>query len=118
MTSTDTKKRRMAREPKTETSSQAGGDKTAARANGGRTNAPAPDRAIREVSPKKPNKSELVLDLLRRQEGATLDELVATTGWLPHTARAALTGLRKKGHAIERRTTDGISRYAVTAGQS
>ena len=32
--------------------------------------------------------------------GATIDEIVAATGWLPHTARAALTGLRKRGYAI------------------
>ena len=34
------------------------------------------------------------------QKGATIDEIVAATGWLPHTARAALTGLRKRGYAI------------------
>ena len=26
--------------------------------------------------------------------------LVAATGWLPHTTRAALTGLRKRGYAV------------------
>jgi hypothetical protein len=31
-------------------------------------------------------------------------EIVATTDWLPHTARAALTGLRKRGYAIARRS--------------
>jgi Protein of unknown function (DUF3489) len=30
----------------------------------------------------------------------TLVELVANTGWLSHTARAALTGLRKRGYAV------------------
>ena len=44
----------------------------------------------------------LVLDLLRREEGATLAELIAATGWLPHTTRATLTGLKKKAHVIER----------------
>ncbi len=34
------------------------------------------------------------------QQGATLAELVAATGWLPHTTRAALTGLRKRGYAV------------------
>jgi len=33
-------------------------------------------------------------------DGATLAELVAATGWLPHTTRAALTGLRKRGYAV------------------
>ena len=49
---------------------------------------------------KAPSKTSLILDLLGRTEGATLDQLVAATGWLPHTARAMLTGLKKKGHII------------------
>lgn len=52
------------------------------------------------LEPNRTTKTDLVLALLRREEGATLDELVAATSWLPHSARAALTGLRKKGHAI------------------
>lgn len=47
-----------------------------------------------------PSKIAQVLALLRRSEGATLAELVEATGWLPHTTRAALTGLRKKGHVL------------------
>ena len=54
---------------------------------------------------------EQVLALLRRSDGASLDELVVATGWLPHTTRAALTGLRKKGHAIARVGETGASRY-------
>lgn len=53
-------------------------------------------------APRTTTKSELVLSLLRRGEGATLAELIEATGWLPHTTRAALTGVRKKGHAIEK----------------
>ena len=41
-----------------------------------------------------------VIELLQRSDGATLAELVAATGWLPHTTRAALTGLRKRGYAV------------------
>ena len=41
--------------------------------------------------------------MLAKSEGASLDALVAATGWLPHSARAALTSLRKRGFAIERR---------------
>ncbi len=47
-----------------------------------------------------PSKSAQVLALLRREEGGSLDDLVNATGWLPHSTRAALTGLRKKGHTI------------------
>lgn len=52
------------------------------------------------VAPRDGSKKALVLSLLRRDQGATLDDLVTATGWLPHTTRAALTGLRKSGHAI------------------
>jgi len=38
--------------------------------------------------------------LLRRDRGATIDELIDATGWLPHATRAALTGLRKRGFAV------------------
>ena len=62
---------------------------------------------------KKPNKTEAVLSLLTGPNGATLDELVAATSWLPHTARAALTGLKKKCHALERTKLNGVSRYAI-----
>ena len=61
------------------------------------------------------SKTALVLDLLRRPVGATLAELIEVTGWLPHTTRAALTGLRKKGHEITRGKRDGITFYTVVA---
>ena len=48
------------------------------------------------------SKTAAVIALLEREQGATLAELIAATGWLPHTTRAALTGLRKKGNTIER----------------
>ena len=47
-------------------------------------------------------KQALIAGLLRREQGATLDELIAATGWLPHTTRAALTGLRRKGCTLEK----------------
>jgi hypothetical protein len=60
-------------------------------------------------------KSGAVLALLQREEGATLAELIDATGWLPHTTRAALTGLRKKGHAIEKSKRGDITCYEVAA---
>jgi hypothetical protein len=61
-------------------------------------------------------KSALVTDLLRREAGATLAELIAATGWLPHTTRAALTGLRKKRHVIERSKRGDDTCYRITNG--
>lgn len=58
-------------------------------------------------------KVSAVVALLKRDEGATLPDLIAATGWLPHTTRAALTGLRKKGHAIERTRRDELTCYRI-----
>jgi hypothetical protein len=72
----------------------------------------AQDKASATAS-KEPSKTEKMLSLLKRSEGAMLNELVEATGWLPHTTRAALTGLKKKGHRIERTKVDGVSRYTL-----
>jgi len=41
-------------------------------------------------------KQALLIDLLRRPQGATIAEIVEATGWLPHTARGAMAGTLKK----------------------
>ena len=57
-----------------------------------------------------------MVGLLQRDNGATLDEVIAATGWLPHTSRAALTGLRKRGYAIEKHlNADGRRGYIIAA---
>ena len=68
-------------------------------------------------SPTVPHKTATVLALLRRDEGATLDEMIAATGWLPHTTRAVLTGLRKKGHVVERGKRDEVTIWRI-AGEA
>ncbi|GFM30265.1 DUF3489 domain-containing protein [Novosphingobium sp. PY1] len=65
---------------------------------------------------RKMTKTDKVVALLKRKQGASLEELTNATGWLPHTTRAAMAGLRKKGHAIERTKVDGVSRYAIATG--
>jgi hypothetical protein len=67
-------------------------------------------------------KSEAFEQLLTRESGASLDELTAATGWQPHSCRAFLTGLRKKGWAIERKkredgTTIWVGSDPVAADQ-
>jgi hypothetical protein len=65
------------------------------------------------TSPRSGSKIEAVIGLLRSEEGATLAAMVEATGWLPHTTRAALTGLRKKGHTISRSSRDGATIYQI-----
>ncbi|WP_219894241.1 DUF3489 domain-containing protein [Aquisediminimonas profunda] len=58
-------------------------------------------------------KREQLVVLLKRDGGASLDELVAALGWLPHTTRAALTGLKRTGHIIESDKIEGVRRYRI-----
>ncbi len=64
------------------------------------------------------SKTEMVLTLLQREHGATMPDLIAATGWLPHTTRAALTGLRKKGHVIERFKRADVTCYRIAGAQA
>ncbi len=52
------------------------------------------------VAGMQPSKTELILALLTRSEGATVAQLVEATSWLPHTTRAMLSGLRRRGYVI------------------
>ena len=65
--------------------------------------------------PVKLTKRDQLAGLLVRDEGATLDQMIAATGWLPHTTRAALTGLRKVGFAIDSDKVDGVRIYRAVA---
>ncbi len=61
-------------------------------------------------------KADTILDLLQRPTGASIAELTKATGWQPHSVRAALTGLRKKGHGVVRTKDDqGVTRYSIAA---
>ena len=72
------------------------------------------DKAALRV-PRAGTKISTVIDMLGCDAGATIDELVTATGWLPHTTRAALTGLRKRGLEIGRRkaTDQHASAYVI-----
>ena len=74
-----------------------------------------PGTDVAAALPPQPKKIDSVIALLRRPEGASLDEMIEVTGWLPHTTRAALTGLKKKGHVIARASVDGVTRYTIAA---
>lgn len=50
--------------------------------------------------------------MLNRVRGASVAEIQKATGWQPHSVRAALSGMRKKGYRITRETASkGKSRY-------
>lgn len=74
--------------------------------------AAAPD-AGQAAAPIRPGtKQALLVALLGRPEGASIGEIQAATGWQPHSARAALTGLKHKGLALtSARRADGTRAY-------
>lgn len=95
----------MARQPKQQTAAQKAPDRD--------TPPPAEAADCKPKSKSKP-KGEVILTLLRRRNGARMDEITAATGWQVHSARAWLSGLRKQGLTIERtREKDGSSRYRL-----
>jgi hypothetical protein len=66
------------------------------------TRAPRPPRD--PAAPRQPRtgtKQEAVLALLRRDEGTTIADIIDATGWLPHTVRGFLAGLKRKGMTVE-----------------
>ncbi len=71
-------------------------------------------------APRGGSKLARVIALLEHDHGATIAELIAATGWLAHTTRAALTGLRKRGYAvvIDRSDDKRGSFYRVSGGET
>jgi hypothetical protein len=65
--------------------------------------------------PCRPTQAKLLLSLLQREQGATLAELVEATGWQPHSARAALTNIRKKGYNIAKGMRCDVICYTLAA---
>ncbi len=75
---------------------------TALQTQKAKTGATRPEQRSTDTAPRPGSKQALVVEMLRKDDGASLDALVNATGWLPHTTRAALTGLRKRGYSVER----------------
>jgi hypothetical protein len=62
-------------------------------------------------------KRDRLVALLSRPEGATIAQMAEALGWLPHTTRAALTGLRKTGLMVASDKV-GDQRIYRTGGQA
>ena len=89
------------------------GDRPAASPEAANTSEPASLAAAASPTSGRTKKAA-VIALLAHPDGASLNDLSAATGWQAHSVRAALTGLRKEGHAITRDKDDkGETRYRL-----
>ncbi len=57
---------------------------------------PKPKATVSRSSARSGTKQALLVDLLRRKEGATIAEIMKATGWQPHSVRGAISGNLKK----------------------
>jgi hypothetical protein len=89
------------------------------RVNAIQAQAEADDEAPAEAKPRRTredSKQATVIRMLKRPEGATLDQLMEVTGWQKHTVRGALSLLGKKqGIPIESSKTEAGRVYRVAA---
>ena len=75
-----------------------------------------------DEQPPASTKRAKLIGMLERPEGASVAEIGQRLGWLPHTVRAAITGLRKAGREVTRsKDADDRSVYRLasikTAGE-
>jgi Protein of unknown function (DUF3489) len=68
--------------------------------------APAGDREADAAEPEERKvragtKQAMLIEMLRSPDGATIEEIVAATGWQPHTVRGAMAGALKKKLGLE-----------------
>jgi len=61
-----------------------------------------------------------MIALLRRREGATIDQMAKATGWQTHSVRGAMSGALKKklGLIVTSSKADGVRTYRITTSSA
>lgn len=81
---------------------------------------PKPDQ--RPTAKRPASKQAVIIELMKCKNGATIDELTATTGWQAHSVRGAISGALKKrlGLTVSSERIEGRGRvYRIaSAGQA
>lgn len=125
MTKRTTKaKAKQPRKQKTTSAKKAKAQKTAAASTAekqAQASPSEPPTQLKNAAPKSSNevsfgrgKQELLREMLSKKSGASIDAIVQATGWLPHTSRAMISGLRKTGYGIEKEPgSDGKCIYRI-----
>jgi hypothetical protein len=69
--------------------------------------------------PRASTKRAVLIGMLERPEGASVAEIGQRLGWLPHTVRAAMTGLRHAGREVTRsKDAEGRSVYRLASPET
>jgi hypothetical protein len=75
-----------------------------------------PPKADKPIKVRQPSKQDLMMDLLKRDGGVTLPDLMSATGWQQHSVRGCLSKLNKaQGGAIQSAKRDGQRVYWIDA---
>ncbi len=63
-------------------------------------------------SARRGTKQAILIEMLRRPNGATIEQMTAKTGWQPHSVRGAISGTLKKklGLPVTSETVEGRGR--------
>ncbi|WP_423206977.1 DUF3489 domain-containing protein [Paracoccus yeei] len=61
----------------------------------------APEPAPKTRTPREGTKQATLIAMLRAPDGATIEEIMAATGWQSHTVRGAMAGTLKKKLGLE-----------------
>jgi hypothetical protein len=89
-----------------------------------KTSAVKPRRKEKKASPPSPKRSkaasqskqDLVIQMLRRRSGVTVEDIIAETGWQPHSVRGFFSGLVKKKLKLPLTSEvgkNGVRRYHI-----
>jgi uncharacterized protein DUF3489 len=91
--------------------------KTAAAKPRGKTQKASPARSKRRTAPSQ-SKQDAVIQMLRQKSGVTIEDIIAKTGWQPHSVRGFFSGLVKKKLKLPLVSDvgkDGVRRYHIAA---
>ena len=96
-----------AQAPATEADSAATPAKSKAKAKAAKPGTAAP---AEKPTPRAGTKQALMIEMLKRPEGATVEQIAAATGWQHHTIRGAISGAleRKLGLTVEATRIRGV----------
>ena len=94
-----------------------------------KTGATKPRRKAQKVSPagaKRPqtpsqSKQDVVIQMLRRKSGVTIEDIIAKTGWQPHSVRGFFSGLVKKKLKLPLASDvgkNGVRRYHIAPSKA